>query len=56
MLGKMSDQGTMLEKIMKSRRDAAENKESGHDAEKDNEIRASVGKVGIWASNGKGSE
>ena len=42
MPGKMSDLGTMLEKIMKSRRDAREDEESGHDARKDNEIRAST--------------
>ena len=41
MPGKMSDPGIMPEKTMKSRGDAGEDKESGHDAGKDNEIRAS---------------
>ena len=43
MPGKMSDQGTMLKKIMKSERNAGEDEESEHDAEKDNEIRVSTG-------------
>ena len=43
MPGKMSDLGTMSEKIMKSERDVREDEESGHDAGKDNEIRASIG-------------
>ena len=43
MPGKMGDPGTMSEKIMKSGRDAVEDEESGHDAKKDNEIRASNG-------------
>ena len=37
----MSDPGTIPEKTLKSRGDAGEDKESGHDAEKDNEIRES---------------
>ena len=37
----MSDSGTMPEKIIKSGGDAGEDEESGHDAIKDNEIRAS---------------
>ena len=41
MPGKMSDLGSMPEKKMKSKGDAGEDEESGHDAEKDNEIRAS---------------
>ena len=43
MPGKMSDPGTMSEKIMKSGSNAGEDEESGHDAKKDNEIRASTG-------------
>ena len=41
---KMSNPGTISKKIMKSRGDEGEDEESGHDAEKDNEIRASSGK------------
>ena len=43
MLGKKSDPSTMPEKIMKFGGDAGEDEESGHDAGKDNEIRASSG-------------
>ena len=42
MPGKMSDSGTMPEKVMKFECDAGEDEESGHDSEKDNEIRESI--------------
>ena len=45
MPGKMSDPGTVPEKIMKFEGNAGEDEESGHDAGKDNELQESSGEV-----------